>query len=47
MLAITFGLAVTSMAYGIGHVSSGHINRAVTVGAWAAGRLFKLKGLED
>lgn len=38
-IAFAFGLAVTSMAYGIGHVSGCHINPAVTVGVWAAGRI--------
>jgi aquaporin Z len=38
-VALAFGLAVTAMAYGIGHISGAHLNPAVTVSMWVAGRL--------
>ena len=38
-IAFAFGLAVTAMAYGIGPISGCHINPAVTVSMWVAGRI--------
>src|ERR1043166_8688768 len=38
-IALAFGLTVMAMAYGIGPISGAHINPAVTVGMWAAGRI--------
>jgi len=38
-VALAFGLTVMAMAYGIGPISGGHINPAVTVGMWVAGRI--------
>jgi aquaporin Z len=38
-IAWAFGLAIVAMAYGIGPVSGCHVNPAVSLGAWLAGRM--------
>lgn len=38
-IALAFGLAVMAMAYAVGPVSGAHVNPAVTLGVWSAGRL--------
>jgi len=38
-IALAFGLAQTAACYGIGSVSGAHVNPAVSLGVWVAGRM--------
>lgn len=38
-IGLAFGLALTGAAYGIGSISGCHINPAVSLGVWVAGRM--------
>lgn len=44
-VSLTFGFAITSLAYAIGHYSGGQINCAVTFGLVLAGQLSWMQGL--
>ena len=38
-IAFAFGLAQIAAIYGIGSISGGHVNPAVSLGVWTAGRM--------
>jgi len=44
-IAIAFGFGISVLAYGIGHISGGHINPAVTLSFVAMGDISPMKGL--
>ncbi len=44
-IALAHGLVLAIMVSNLAHISGGHFNPAVTVGAWVAGRIETLRGL--
>jgi len=38
-IALAFGFAIIALAYGLGPISGGHVNPAVSLGVWIAGRM--------
>ncbi len=38
-IALAFGFAIVALAYGLGPISGGHVNPAVSLGAFVAGRM--------
>jgi len=44
-IALTFGFAITTLAYTVGHISGGHVNCAVTFGLVLAGEVGVMQGL--